>query len=170
MKFFLSLVKPTDTFKKTASGFTLVEMLVILFLLAAVITITISAINPKGQLMKARDDRRRSDLSQYRTGLEAYAVVNNGLYPLSSLSDIRADSIDGDDLCDYLGTAFLDSCPTDPLNEGLNIYQYRSNLDGSKAALWAPLESRSGYNWIVCTAGNSGEVINTTAVVTYCGL
>lgn len=62
-------------------GFTLIELIVILAVLGVLSVGLITIINPAGQISKARDVQRKSDLKQIQTALELYYQDNNA-YPL----------------------------------------------------------------------------------------
>lgn len=67
----------------TSSGFTLIELLVVIGIIAVLITALFTFINPSKQLQRARDAKRKSDLTQIRTAIEDYKA-DTGLYPISS--------------------------------------------------------------------------------------
>jgi prepilin-type N-terminal cleavage/methylation domain-containing protein len=130
-------------------GFTLIELLVVISIigvLAAMATISYTS-----SQKQARDTVRKSDLTQYKTLLEAFANVENGLYP-SHTSPVAANSICG---ASELNQA---SCPVDPKN-GTSPYGYYYVSDGSglitatKYALYASLENVANTNWGVCSTG-----------------
>ena len=104
-----------------------------------------------GAQKQARDTQRRSDLGQYRNGLESYASVNNGLYPS------HASKYGAVNLCDVDLVEFLSDCPEDPLSD-TQVYYYLSYESSTKYILYANLET-TGW-WYVCSTGKS----NTTPV------
>lgn len=61
---------------KKASGFTIVELLIVIVVIAILAAITIVAYN--GVSARANDSRRKSDLSQLARSLSAYAVTHDG--------------------------------------------------------------------------------------------
>ena len=64
-------------------GFTLIELIVVIGIIALVATATIAVLNPFGQFQKARDARIKSDLSQLQKALETY-YQDKGGYPSST--------------------------------------------------------------------------------------
>ena len=64
-------------------GFTLIELLVVIGVLGILAVGLTAAINPIGQLQKARDSKRMEDLKQIRTVLELY-YDDHGRYPAAS--------------------------------------------------------------------------------------
>lgn len=65
----------------TQKGFTLIELLAVIGIIGVLVTVTIVALNPFGQINKARDAQRKSDLKQIQTSLELY-YQDNDAYPL----------------------------------------------------------------------------------------
>ncbi len=107
----------------------------------------------KSAQAKARDARRKSDIKQYQTALEAYANKNNGFYPTISGTDAAVQ------LCPQLA---MPSCPTNPVG---NPYGYSSNGGGGASAtryvLWTYLERRRDNQdvvWVICSDGRVGTV------------
>lgn len=77
------------TYKNTR-GFTLIELLVVIAIITVLASLILAAMQ---QAQKgARDTRRQSDLSQYKTALAQYAGKNNGTYPVSALVSISSSS------------------------------------------------------------------------------
>lgn len=134
---------------KSKIGFTLVELLVVVSILA-VIAVLVSPMLFTG-LEEGRDNRRREDLKQYRTALESYATANSAVYP------VQASAVDAATLCaDSEFSKFMSFCPDD----AKYAYQYLSDANGLKWILWGKLE-RSGSYWILCSDGKSGEKAGT---------
>ncbi|MFC1790547.1 type IV pilin protein [Patescibacteria group bacterium] len=148
-------------FRKEA-GFSMVDLIISSVILVVLIGASITYMQVGSQLKKARDARRKSDLGQYRVGLETYATVNEGAYPLQAAS-VEADSV----LCADLGN-LLDSCPSDPKDQAPYLYYYQSSADSYSAVLYGGLEG--GDYWTICTTGKSGEVSSVAEAITYCGL
>src|SRR3990167_6661920 len=60
------------TLARIQSGFTLVELLIVIGLLGAIALIVIAAINPIEQANRARDARFKADASQLLSAIERY--------------------------------------------------------------------------------------------------
>jgi prepilin-type N-terminal cleavage/methylation domain-containing protein len=138
-------------------GFTLIELLVVISIIGILAALALTSYG--GAQKQARDTQRRSDLGQYRNGLESYASVNNSLYPVHE----AIYSVAG--FCGEGGTEelneFLSSCPTAPFSEEEETYYYRSDSSGTKYILYADLET--AYYWYVCSSGKSDKTAADTA-------
>lgn len=142
------------TMKISKLGFTLIELLVVISIigiLAALVTVSFTS-----SQRQARDAQRKSDLAQYRTGLEAYANKNNGLYLVSAAGAATGNLCTALVNASILGSA--SNCPEDPKYKSGGAspylqYQYQSDV-ATRYALWAQLENTTGY-WVVCSNGTS---------------
>lgn len=155
--------------QKLKIGFTLIEMLVVISIIGILATLVLARL---GGVEKAgRDTRRRSDLNQYRTALENFALKNNSLYP-----SIITTAIDpsGTFCSSTLGPSNMGACPQDPRQDGITyFYRYISNGTGSPSItatnylLWAQMENYSTITYLyVCSSGR----LNTTTSTPTTGL
>jgi type IV pilus assembly protein PilA len=103
-------------------GFTLIEILIVIGIIAILSSIVIIAVNPARQFAQARDTKRQSDVNAILNAVYQYAVGNNGSMP-STITAIAtevckdASCATQIDLHTYLvGTAqtYLVSIPVDP--------------------------------------------------------
>ncbi len=100
--------------KVVAAGFTLVELLVSVSIIAVLMAIGIASYSTLNR--QSRDTKRRSDLEQIRSALEMYRS-DNGSYPSAGsgswvvASDV-ADLTAG--LTPYLVSTYMNGVPTDP--------------------------------------------------------
>lgn len=67
----------------TKNGFTLIEVIIAVSVLAVLVAFILSTLNPFAQFQKSRDARRKSDLSQVQKALEQY-YQDHQQYPPSS--------------------------------------------------------------------------------------
>lgn len=102
-------------------GFTVVEIVIALALIAVFITLPIFAYT--NYMKKSRDSQRKNDIGQIQYSLEQYQDAN-GIYPAS--------------LDDLVQEGYLASIPLDPLTD--QPYTYGSNADGSDYQLSGTLE------------------------------
>ena len=66
---------------KQQTGFTLVEVLVVIGILAILLAITLIAINPSKHFQDTRNTQRRSDVTAVLDAIYAYESANNGNVP-----------------------------------------------------------------------------------------
>ncbi|MBM3205826.1 prepilin-type N-terminal cleavage/methylation domain-containing protein [Candidatus Shapirobacteria bacterium] len=114
--------------KKTKSGFTLIELIVVMAILAILSVIGLGSF--RNAQIKGRDAQRKNDLSQTQKALELY-FNDYGGYP-ASLPAAGSTWDDGK-------TVYMKEMPTDPKN-----YAYCYEVDTSKYQwfrLYAKLEN-----------------------------
>ena len=68
--------------KNGEKGFTLLEMLIVIGIIAVIITIT--AVSYSTAQKKSRDSRRKTDLKQVQSAMEQYYSICGYQYPLST--------------------------------------------------------------------------------------
>jgi prepilin-type N-terminal cleavage/methylation domain-containing protein len=76
----------TSTLNRRQSGFTYIELLVTMAILAILATVVLTLTNPRQRFNQTNDGIRRADLAQMQRQLEAYSVNNEGHYPATSIS------------------------------------------------------------------------------------
>jgi general secretion pathway protein G len=116
---------------KTKSGFTIVELLIVIVVIGILAAITIVAYN--GVQTRARDNQRYSDVKTIVKALELYKV-DNGRYPPtpSTTTPICAghtgysysDAADGTWMKALVDGKYLASVPTPPNNGCTSYYRY----------------------------------------------
>jgi len=126
----------------------------------------VSIMDPVGQFQKARDARRKSDLSQLQKALETY-YNDMGQYPGSSADyKIKANATTtlnwGSTGWQYMAT--LPKDPSGPLN-----YVYYSPAGMQSYYLYANLE-RGAKDSQACPLGNACPSATTNGVGTKCGV
>lgn len=127
--------------KKIFHGFTLVELLVVMSIIA--ILMAISLVSYQSAQQSARDGRRKADLEQVRSALEMYRADCGG-YPSSTLVSGQAISCSGN--------VYM-TIPSDPNPS----YRYYYTPNGNGYRLYACLETQSGG----CSgSGDCGVVCN----------
>jgi type II secretion system protein G len=120
---------------KTRSGFTIVELLVVIVVIAILAAITIVAYN--GIQQRARDAQRRSDFATLEKALRLYRIDNNG-FPQCAASGAFTAGVDSANTCllsvisAQLVPKYIGSLPKDPANTG--SYQYRYAVGYGKAS------------------------------------
>jgi len=112
--------------KKSFRGFTLIEILIVVAIIAILSSIVLIGIGPTQQL--GRDARRVSDLHSIQTALELY-YARNGNYP-ALLSDLTSAIIGAN------------AIPVDPSTKA--TYGYSPQNGNQSYLLWANLENSNG--------------------------
>jgi len=95
------------------SGFTLVELLVVITVLAILGVVAITAINPVKILAKTRDNHRKLDLKNIQGVLEMYYGQNRS-YPVYNATPGNGFLTFGSQLADGGGVVYLKVVPEDP--------------------------------------------------------
>ncbi len=76
--------------KSKFSGFTLIELVIVIGILGVLVAVVISVLNPARFLGKGRDAKRQSDLKLVQTALEGYYSENNS-YPADGAFSFGAE-------------------------------------------------------------------------------
>jgi len=113
--------------RKTTSGFTIVELLIVVVVIAILAAISIIAYN--GVQQRARDTERMAELTSLQKALEIYHAEKGG-YPLCgstsgpNLTPILSSGTAYDCLVDELVPGYTSAIPADPTNNGSYVYRY----------------------------------------------
>lgn len=117
--------------KKAQKGFTLIEILLVVAILAILAGIVILAINPKKQLLDARQAERKADVNTILNAVYQYAADNKGAMPgtiTASAVEICTSSVSATctaaslaDLSTLFSTqTYLTAIPVDPAGNVTN--------------------------------------------------
>lgn len=107
------------TQQRKQSGFTIVELLIVIVVIGILAAITIVAYN--GIQSRARDNRRNSDSTAIRKALELYKI-DNGTYPLGGYYESTNSTWTS--LSNILKPYTGGNLPMDPLNDVNHYYRY----------------------------------------------
>ena len=102
---------------KNQSGFTLIEILLVMALIAALATIVLIAINPAQKFKQSRDTQRYTDVNNIAGAISQYYVDNKGQLPAgipAAGGAAAAISDAGANLCSALVPKYLAIMPKDP--------------------------------------------------------
>lgn len=69
---------------KRMIGFTLIELIVVMALIAVLVTIVLIAVNPVENTARARDAGKKSSIHQIGNAIQAFRVGSNGQFPSDS--------------------------------------------------------------------------------------
>jgi len=132
--------------RKSLTGFTLLEILLVVGIISVLAGIVIVAINPGRQLAQVRNTQRKSDIKQIDSALTQYYIDNNN-YPntvLGSLTEIcdtgeetTGHSITCTNLVDLsaLVPTYLTAIPVDPQATTTNGAGYRIIKDATTSKI-----------------------------------
>lgn len=119
---------------RNQSGFTLLEILLVVALIAILAGIVILAINPNRQLAQTRNSQRRVDVNTILNGVYQYTIDNNGTLP-SSITTTSTEICKTGGTCTGLidlsvitaSETYLTAIPTDPTGSSTNGTGYKIN-------------------------------------------
>lgn len=147
--FFGVVLDATDAYTinmaKSKSGFTIIELVIVIVIIGILATITLVAYN--GTQARGRDTRRRTDINNMVKALELY-YADNGSYPVPSGSPSPLGSswyASSDSSWNTFKTTLttIDNLPSDPRNAGSPLaaggyaYAYYSGSNcGHTAGQW----------------------------------
>lgn len=99
-------------------GFTLVELLIVIGILAVLLAIVLIAVNPQQQFKEANNTARKADVNAILNAISSYASANDGALPAgitstdkTITSTVGASNID---LCSLLTPTYIADLPLDP--------------------------------------------------------
>jgi general secretion pathway protein G len=133
------------------SGFTLIEVILAIALIAVLSVLALYAINPFEQLGKANDSKKKSDLAQIQRALELY-YNDFGAYPSSSGNfTILVNSAE----VAWGGSwqPYMVKLPADPSGKKY-IYYSPPSSNGQTYYLYASLQ-RGNKDQQTCNSGNA---------------
>ncbi|OGG26970.1 hypothetical protein A2960_02375 [Candidatus Gottesmanbacteria bacterium RIFCSPLOWO2_01_FULL_39_12b] len=113
-------------------GFSLLELLVVISIIAIMITLGISSYSTAQK--KSRDSKRKSDLKDVQSALEQYYSVCGNIYP------IPVGFYSGGIICSSPSIAILPNLPSDP--RGTTSYTC-SSCNSTSYTLCASLETEN---------------------------
>lgn len=109
--------------KKTLNrkGFTLIEVLLVIVIIAILAAIVIVAINPGRQISQANNTQRRSDVSTLLNAVHQYSIDNRGTLPANITATAANVSNAGTDICADIVPTYVAALPFDPTATGAHF-------------------------------------------------
>lgn len=156
--------------KKTSSGFTLVEFIVVLGIAVVLTGVFFVAIDPQAILAKGRDSQRIQDLDELSKALQlSLAEETIVLIDTENCNDCTSSSgssrVDGTGWVKFAVLAegeglqkYLPHLPLDPLNESPYVYTFISDPKEQTYKITVPLESSDNKNRMRLDGGTSSDL------------
>jgi len=95
-------------------GFTLIEVLLVIVIIAILAAIVIVAINPGRQISQANNTQRRSDVQTVLNAVHQYSIDNRGTLPAAITDTATNIGSAGIDICGDLVPTYIAAMPFDP--------------------------------------------------------
>jgi prepilin-type N-terminal cleavage/methylation domain-containing protein len=105
--------------KRRVSGFTLIEILIVIGIIAVLAAIVLIAVNPARQFAKANDAQRSSNINTILNAVGQYLVDQKGATTTLNLTTTDRPIASGSgnvDLCTLLVPTYVAALPVDPTN------------------------------------------------------
>ncbi len=134
---------------KNRKGFTLVEVLLVIVIVAILAAIVIVAINPGRQISQANNTQRSSDVNAVLNAVSQYAISNRGALPsaITAVATTVGSGAGQIDICSDLVPTYLAEMPFDPTATGAAYtdctdyntgYQISKNATSGRVTVAAP--------------------------------
>ena len=97
-------------------GFTLIEVLLVIVIIAILAAIVIVAINPGRQISQANNTQRRSDVQTILNAVHQYGIDNRGTLPagITDAALVIGDAVTEANICGDLVPTYIAAMPFDP--------------------------------------------------------
>lgn len=102
--------------RTTSRGFTIIELLVVMGILAVLLAAVLIAINPDRQFKQSRDSQRRNDVLAILNAVQQNMADNKGVFtgPAIPSSPTIIEKSGGIDLCTAVAPNYISALPVDP--------------------------------------------------------
>lgn len=100
-------------------GFTLIEVLLVIVIIAILAGIVIIAVNPARQISQANNTQRDNDVLAVLDAVHQYAIDNRGVMPteITAVATEMGSAEGSIDICSYLVPTYITAMPFDPTDE-----------------------------------------------------
>lgn len=105
---------------RNKKGFTLVEVLLVIVIIAILAAIVIVAINPGRQVSQANNTQRQSDVKVLLDAVHEFGIDNRGTFPAGILAaaTVVGSGVGQIDICADLVPTYIAAMPFDPTATG----------------------------------------------------
>jgi len=113
-------------------GFTLIEVLLVMVIIAILAGIVIVAINPARQISQSNNTQRDNDVRALLDATQEYAIDNSGVLP-SEITTTATEVGSADiqiDICSILVPTYLTEMPVDPTDDDASYTDCASYATG----------------------------------------
>lgn len=101
-------------------GFTLVEVLLVVVIIAILAAVVIVAINPGRQIAQTNNTQRSAEVKAILDAVHEYAIDNRGAFPanITAISTVVGSAAGQIDICSDLVPTYIAEMPFDPTAAG----------------------------------------------------
>lgn len=138
-------------FSITNKGFTFIELLIVIGLIAVLTGAVLIIFNPLAQIQKGQDTKRKADVEQIQNALEFY-YQDTGRYPPSTIDfKISANA----QTINWGGSwqPYMAALPSDPVSSKRYVYFTPASSNGQTYYLYASLDRSTDAQ--ACNNGNA---------------
>lgn len=143
-------------------GFTLIELLVVISIIGVLVAGVLFIIDPRTQLQKANDTKRKTDLTLIQKALEHYYDDHN-MYPQHTFRYTIYGDSSGEIKWGSNWPGYIDMLPKD--KDSTKKYVYKQDLNGQAYYLYASLD-RGANDPQAC---NEGAICANAPTTITCG-
>lgn len=139
-------------------GFTLIEVLLVVVIIAILAGIVIIAVNPARQIAQTNNAQRDNDVRAILDSVHQYSIDNRGVLPaaITATATVVGSGVGQIDICSVLVPTYISAMPYDPTATGAAYTDCTSYNTGYTIAVDA--------NGRVTVAAPSAEVAQTISV------
>ena len=102
-------------------GFTLIEVLLVIVIIAILAGIVLIAVNPGRQVSQANNAQRDSNVNAILSAVHQYAIDNRGALPTNITTTAGTVSNAGINICTDLVPTYIAALPVDPTDSGASF-------------------------------------------------